>query len=364
MHVGASTIFQNPGSTRTDHDVYRNELRIAGLIEPLGFDSAWGVEHHFTDYTMLPDVMEFLAYMAGRTERIQLGSMVMVLPWHQPMRAAEQISMLDNLSDGRVILGLGRGSGRVEFDGFGLDMSESRQRFVEAATMVLEGLETGTCEFDGEFVKQSRADIRPFPFKTFRGRTYIGSLSPESAPMIAQLGAAIFVVPQKPWHRLDEEFASYRTQFAEIHGHPAPPPAFGAWVYCHEDEEVARERAFEYVGRYWDSTLEHYQFHTGHMSSQKGYEYYGAFAKTMDEKGPEAMLQHFVNLQVFGTPEQCAEKVKWIATHLGADLFTAVFSYGNMPYDLAEASMRLFAKDVLPELKQFSAAEARAAQAV
>ena len=130
------------------------------MVEPLGFQSVWGVEHHFTDYTMCPDVLQFLSYMAGRTPSVQLGSMVVVLPWHDPMRVAEEVSMLDNLSGGRLILGLGRGAGKVEFDGFRLSMDESRPRFVEAAEMLLRGLESGYCEYDGVFVKQPRAAIR------------------------------------------------------------------------------------------------------------------------------------------------------------------------------------------------------------
>ena len=107
MHVGMASIFQNPGKHTTDREVYENGLRLACLAEPLGFDSVWTVEHHFTDYTMCPDPLQFLTYMAGRTSRVQLGSMVVVLPWHDPMRVAEQVSMLDHMSDGRFILGLG-----------------------------------------------------------------------------------------------------------------------------------------------------------------------------------------------------------------------------------------------------------------
>ena len=72
MHVGMTTIFQNPHRSRTDYDVYRNELRLADLAEPLGYESIWGVEHHFTDYTICPDVLQFLAYMAGRQEKRRL----------------------------------------------------------------------------------------------------------------------------------------------------------------------------------------------------------------------------------------------------------------------------------------------------
>src|SRR5437870_12872910 len=137
MHVGLATVFQNPKQTRSDYDVYRNELRLADQAEPLGFESIWGVEHHFTDYTMCPDVLQFLTYMAGRTRQAGLGSMVVVLPWHDPMRVAEEVSMLDNISDGRLILGLGRGAGPVEFDGLRLSMDASRARFAEAAETLL-----------------------------------------------------------------------------------------------------------------------------------------------------------------------------------------------------------------------------------
>ena len=113
---------------------------------------------------MCPDVLQFLTYMAGRTERAQLGSMVVVLPWHDPMRAAEEIAMLDNISDGRLILGLGpRAPARWSSTASGSRMDESRPRFVECAEMILGGLESGYCEYDGAFVKQPRAAIRPAP---------------------------------------------------------------------------------------------------------------------------------------------------------------------------------------------------------
>ena len=98
MHVGAAIILQNPRNAQADGEVYERELALADLVEPLGFESIWSVEHHFTDYAMCPDVLQFLTYMAGRTRTIQLGSMVVVLPWHDPIRVAEQVSVLDHLS--------------------------------------------------------------------------------------------------------------------------------------------------------------------------------------------------------------------------------------------------------------------------
>ncbi|MBI4608742.1 MAG: LLM class flavin-dependent oxidoreductase, partial [Candidatus Rokubacteria bacterium] len=279
MHVGMATVFQNPSKARADYDVYRNELRLADLAEPLGFESVWGVEHHFTDYTMCPDVLQFLTYMAGRTERLQLGSMVVVLPWHDPLRVAEQVAMLDTISKGRLILGLGRGAGRVEFDGFRLPMEESRQRFVECAEMLLRGLEAGACEYDGVFVKQPRAAIRPAPFKSFRGRTYAAAVSPESAPIMAKLGVGLLVIPQKPWAEVAKELDAYRTTYRQVNGTEAPAPICAGWTFCDPSAERAEELARRYIGGYYQTVLEHYRFVTPHLATTKGYEYYGKMAE-------------------------------------------------------------------------------------
>ena len=352
MHVGSSIFFQNFQHKRTDLEVYQNELKLADLAEPLGFDSIWGVEHHFTDYTMCPDVLQFLSYMAGRTERVQLGSMVVVLPWHDPMRIAEQFSVLDHLSGGRAIIGVGRGLGRVEFEGFRLDMSESRTRFAESAKMLVDALENGVAEFDGELIKQPKVDIRPKPYKSFHGRTYAAAVSPESSLALAQLGLGILIIPQKPWSEVENELKAYRGIFQEVNGTPAPPPIVVGFTFCHEDEDRAKEMANEYVGNYWDSIMDHYEFRSDHLKETKGYEYYGKFTEKIEQYGTQDVKDFFLDLQVWGTPDQCYDKIMSTRGRVGSDSFLAAFSFGAMPYDEVEKSMRLFAKEVLPRLKE------------
>ena len=352
MHVGSSIFFQNFQHKRTDLEVYQNELKLADLAEPLGFDSIWGVEHHFTDYTMCPDVLQFLSYMAGRTERVQLGSMVVVLPWHDPMRIAEQFSVLDHLSGGRAIIGVGRGLGRVEFEGFRLDMSESRTRFAESAKMLVDALEDGVAEFDGELIKQPKVDIRPKPYKSFQGRTYAAAVSPESSLALAQLGLGILIIPQKPWSEVENELKTYREIFQEVNGTPAPPPIVVGFTFCHEDEDRAKEMASEYVGNYWDSIMDHYEFRSDHLKETKGYEYYGKFTEKIEQYGTQDVKDFFLDLQVWGTPDQCYDKIMSTRGRVGSDSFLAAFSFGAMPYDEVEKSMRLFAKEVLPRLKE------------
>ncbi|HET7874110.1 MAG TPA: LLM class flavin-dependent oxidoreductase [Methylomirabilota bacterium] len=364
MHVGMATVFQNPGKARPDLEVYRNELRLADLAEPLGFESIWGVEHHFTDYTMCPDVIQFLTYMAGRTERVQLGSMVVVLPWHDPLRVAEEVAMLDHMSGGRMILGLGRGAGKVEFDGFRLSMDESRERFIESAQMLLQGLETGYCEFQGKFIRQPRAAIRPAPFKSFRGRTYAAAVSPESARIMAELGVGILIIPQKPWPEVAKELDVYRGIYREVNKTEAPAPVAAGWTFCGETPERAREMARRYIGAYYQSVLDHYQFAADHLSKTRGYEYYGKMTEKIHAYGNDRIIDYFVDLQVWGTPEQCYAKICEIRDRVGNDAFVGVFSYGGMDYALAERSMRLFTAEVMPELKILGPAPHRAAEPV
>jgi alkanesulfonate monooxygenase SsuD/methylene tetrahydromethanopterin reductase-like flavin-dependent oxidoreductase (luciferase family) len=363
MRVGMTAIFQNPHDARPDGDVYRDDLRLADLAEPLGFDSIWGVEHHFTDYTMCPDVLQFLTFMAGRTRRVQLGSMVVVLPWHDPLRVAEQVAMLDHLSEGRLVFGMGRGLGRVEFEGFRVPMEESRGRFVESAEMILEGLESGWCEYDGQFVKQPRKPIRPKPSRTFRGRSYAAAVSPESVQIMARLGVGILVIPQKPWDTVTAELAEYRDAYRRLNGAEPPPPVVAGWTFCDPDAGRAREMAVRWIGGYWQSVLRHYELGGDHFARTKGYETYAAMSRMVNDHGTDGVTEFFLNLQVWGTPQQCYEKVVDIRGRLGADTFVGAFSYAGMPVDEAERSMRLFAREVMPALKRLGPADAPVAEA-
>ena len=361
MDVGVSIIFQNKERFRSDLDVYRAELELAKLAEPLGFDSLWTVEHHFTDYTMTPDPLQFLAFMAGQTQTIKLGSMVIVLPWHKPVVVAERIAMLDHLCNGRTILGIGRGIGRIEYEGLGVDQNCSREIFVESANALLEALETGRMEIAGEHFQQPLRDIRPAPFKSFRDRTYAAAISPESSQIMADLGAGILVIPQKKWEEHAADLAAYRERFAAVHQRAAPAPIAACWVVCHEDEARAQELAHIYLTDYYVEAARHYEFGGEHFQNIKGHEQYARWAEGFSEVGTDAVAEFFMSLQVYGTPDQCFEQIMEIRRKFGNNTFVGVFSYGNMPYDEAEKGMRLFAEKVMPRLNALPDVEQSAA---
>jgi alkanesulfonate monooxygenase SsuD/methylene tetrahydromethanopterin reductase-like flavin-dependent oxidoreductase (luciferase family) len=353
MHVGMAVIFQNPAQSLTDREVYADNLRLADMAEPLGFESIWTPEHHFTDYTMCPNPAQFLTYMAGRTSKVRLGTMVMVLPWHHPVRVAEELSVLDHVSGGRAMLGIGRGIGKVEFDRFQIDMNESRDRFVETATALIQGLESGVLEFDGKYIKQIPSPIRPLPLRSFKGRTYASAVSPESMSLMAELGVGILIIPQKPWNDTVADIEKYSAIFETVQGRPAPPPISAGWVFCDEDPTRARELARKYIGEYYQTVLDHYDFGQ-HMKQTKGYEYYGKFHDTLKNHGDQKMIDYFVDLHIWGTPRQCVEKIAELHAKVGNSGFLGVFGYASMPSAEAERNLKLFSEKVMPEVKKLS----------
>ena len=356
MHVGSGVFFQNLGRTRTDAEVYAHELAMADLVEPLGFDSVWSAEHHFTDYTMCPDPCQLLTWIAGRTTRVKLGSMVMVLPWHDPVRVAEGFTVLDHMSQGRAILGIGRGLARVEFTGFRAAMGESRPRFVEYAEAILRGLETGTIEYDGTHYKQPRTAIRPAPFRSFKGRVYASSVSPESSRIMAELGVGIMIIAQKPWEKTIEDLDTYRAIYREVNGEAPPKPLLVSFTAVHEDAETAREMFERHVVGYCDSVVTHYEFENAGLADIPGYEYYAGLSHNITKHGRAKFARFLADLQTYGTPDQVVEQMIENNRRIDGAGVIAVFSYGGMTPEVARGNIRLFAEKVLPRLKAHDAA--------
>src|SRR5215469_4877366 len=237
MHVGYGTGFQHLGSY-SDRQFMREELGNCEMAEPWGFDSVWATEHHFDNYSLSPDVCQLLSYIAGQTKRIKLGSMVVVVPWHDPVRLAEQISLLDHVSGGRYILGVGRGLARREFEGLRIDQNEGRMRFDEYTQLVLDALETGFME-GGATVKQPRREIRPRPFKSFAGRRFAAAASKDSVPSVAKLGLGLLIILQKPWDQVKADLDTYHQRWGEFHPRLAPPKPFCSG-FCFVDESADR----------------------------------------------------------------------------------------------------------------------------
>ena len=353
MDVGVQTVFSSHGwDGITDAEVYDTETRLALLADELGFDCVWAVEHHFYDYSFCPDNTEWLAYVAGRTSRIDVGTAAVIMPWNEPLRVAEKISLLDQMSGGRVRFGMGRGLSRREYGHFGtIEMDESRERFDEGAPMVLDALRTGWIEGDGKFYPQPRTPIRPAPARSFDGRTYAVATSDDSIEAAARLGAAMVLFSDRRWESRMPLVERWRSLSREYHGAEPPPPLICDFVYCSHDADAVVERGHRYMATYLESVLEHYEVTNTHFEGMKGYESYAKAADVLRKMGTTGFLDGFLAATASGTPEQILENYRGRWELMGAFEAAPAFRFGGVPDAEAEASMRLFAAEVLPELK-------------
>src|ERR1700677_332215 len=164
VEIVYTPVWQNPGNARSPLKFVQDEISLMDQVEKLGFDACFSPEHHFDiDYSACPDNFLPLSWLAGRTTKLKVGLGAVILPWNDPLRAVEKLSLLDHLSNGRCLAGFGRGLAKMEYAHFGIPMEESRGRFDEAVGMVLAALRTGHIEGDGPFYKQVPTPIHPTP---------------------------------------------------------------------------------------------------------------------------------------------------------------------------------------------------------
>ncbi|OBJ69105.1 LLM class flavin-dependent oxidoreductase [Mycobacterium sp. 1274756.6] len=351
MHTGLSLNFQNVDDQVEDADVYRHELGLASRAEEAGFDSVWVPENHFTSYQLTPNAPQLLAWLAARTKRLRLGTMVSVLPWQDPIRTAESFVMLDHLSQGRAMFGLGRGAGRVEFDGFRSKMGESRERFSEYAEAIMNGLDSGFMAYDGEFYQQPRVELRPRVYAPFRGRTFASAVSSRSIDLMANLGIGLMIIAQKPWDAVVAEMAIYRKRFLELNNEEAPKPVLCLFVGVATTEAEAQHLRVEHLQRYARSTVEHYEFDNIEFSAIEGYEYYSALSRDIREHGIDQFSSELADLHVWGTPDQVVDEILGHVGRLDAGAVVLTTAYGNMPPEVSTANFELVASEVVPRLK-------------
>jgi len=334
-----------------DHELMKGELALGDLAEPLGFDSLWCFEHHFTSYMLSPNPLQTLSYFAGRTSRIQLGTMVVVLPWHHPVRVAEQVLLLDHFSHGRTLLGVGRGIGRIEYEKLGVDQAASKPLSIELIRCLTSALERGICEYEGEHVRQPKVQLRPGPFRSFRDRIFIGAGSPETSPICAELGVGILVIPQKSAEAHVADVTAYREAYEKI-GVRAPAPIFQNMFYVDDDAVRAREEGRRHFDLHYDAIIDHYEFRGTHFANDPNNKAYAALQRMISTpEGEKAWKDAMFPMNPVGTPKQVRDQILDQRAMFGAESFVAGPRYGAMSMAEAERNLRLFADQVLPALR-------------
>lgn len=332
--------------------VFVNQAKALGeMVEPLGFDSLWTTEHYGSPYSMSTNPLLWLAYWAARTERIDLGSAVVVAPWWNPVRLAHEISMLDILLGGnrRLLVGLGRGVAAHEYESLGIPRDKSREYFAEVLEILRRADAQERFSFDGEIFKIPPTSIRPQgPHK---GRLLddvrAAFTTRRSAELAAEAGLGQLFVAGEPIDQMREQVR----QFNEIRadrGMAPDQPTLLLWSYCAETQEGVEE-GYSYFGAHARDANNHYfKWNTPGFAGVKGYEDYVKDSQNAADSTPYDRR----DTQPIGTPDQIIKRIEELRSATDMGYLVIHVTYGGMPPEKAERSMRLFAKEVLPALHE------------
>ncbi len=353
MHVGYATGFQHQsGPEVNDAQFLKADLDMAVRAEDLGFDSIWVTEHHFSNYSISPSPLQTLAYLAAKTKRVKLGTQVIVLPWNDPVRVAEQALWLDNITEGRLLLGFGRGLGKMEYDGMRVDINQTRQLYREYAELIIGALETGVIE-GGTITQQPRRELRPRPFKSFQGRIFGSAGSPESVRTVAELGIGVLIINPEPRANLGVDFDTYQSVWNEVHGatRDAPSPLLSGTIFVDESSDRAKELSSKYHRINFRAAVENYGMAEADFGTSKGNEFYKNMRVTPEKI--DEMADKMGSVMPAGNPNEILEILERINKETKLQGFFPHFHFGGMLREEAERNMRLFAQKVLPEVQSW-----------
>lgn len=341
-------------------------MALGDLAEPLGFDGIWAPEHFGTPYGMVPNPLQLLTYFAARTERVALGTFVIVAPWWHPVRLAHQIAYLDILSNGRLTtIGLGRGVAKSEFAGVGVPREEARARFNETLDILTLAFSSPRFSYDGEIFQVPEMSLRPAPKSADLHKRFFGSAATrDSLAILSRKGLVPLFVGNKPIEQAGEDVRFVNTIRAELGLAPCQPKNT-LFMYCAASEAEAA-RSQEWVVRANMDVNIHYGFaDAANFKGIAGYEAYAereaaatallAEAVTGKVDGKSALPGYHASNLMIGTPETVYAKIKAAQEACSFQEITLVTHFGNMPREAAVASTRLFAAEVLPALQKMDA---------
>jgi alkanesulfonate monooxygenase SsuD/methylene tetrahydromethanopterin reductase-like flavin-dependent oxidoreductase (luciferase family) len=344
---------------RSDAENYAKVIADCRLGHELGYDAVWALEHHFTPYFPTPDPMLFLSHIAAHCPGLGLGTCVIVLPWHHPLRISEQIAMLNLLSEGTLYLGLGRGSARYEYDRLGVDMTETRDRFREIVEIIQHSLAGKPFSYEGRYFSFPETQVRPHLRDRKAIKLYGAIGSPESAEIMAELGLSLIHTSNFPDHVTAATIGRWRECAAgqpiaqgvpdfPIHGHPT--------IVADTDEE-AIELARHYYPHFIRVQMQHYETAADYWKDTASFEFHSKmFANLAKLTKPGPDLEKTLKLQLVGSPETVIRRIETLRDELGiGHIITAHFLY-EMEDDLRHRSLRMFAERVIPHFRGGKAA--------
>jgi alkanesulfonate monooxygenase SsuD/methylene tetrahydromethanopterin reductase-like flavin-dependent oxidoreductase (luciferase family) len=354
MRFGTFFFFQAaPGLTHAE--VVHRELEQMEWTEELGFDQVWLTEHHFIDYGLAVDPATLAAAAASRTRQIRIGLAAAILPFHHPLRLAEQIALIDIIALGRLDVGVGRGNRPAEFTGYHIPQQENRERFEEAVDIMLHAWTEERFSYDGRFFTIRDARVIPKPWQRPHPPLYqvcaskdgIESTAARGWPM---LNSVLFGPVEQLANSRDTYVAGLRrhgrseTEITEL---------LRSWgvsrqIYVAPTDAQALAEARDAEMWYQESFRRFIvpdRIEDAHPSLQPGF-------RAMDDTLSKVTWERLVaETLAFGSPDTVVRHMEQMRA-MGVGHVLCWMNFGGLPQDKIRSSMELFAREVMPRFRE------------
>ncbi len=370
------------------NNLYKETLAQCELADQVGFDNLWFVEHHFlTGFSGSPCPEVMFGALSRITKQIRIGFGVCILPYHHPVRVAERVAMVDQLTDGRVEFGTGR-SNAYEQIGLGIDPRDTRSRWNESIRMLPKIWQSeGEYSYEGEHWNVPSRRVLPKPFQKPHPRMYLACTQPESFRLAAEMGIGVLSSASYATEILKQHVQTYRDAIKDAD----PVGAFvndfwgnNVHAFCGEDNQEARElaaesmktffgpdkpyiegriNAYEELLEAWGGVPDHLQADFGRWlrQSDEAHQEQAAQAGISLDSGPGAARAAVAQLDantladrgviIAGDPESCIKTVK-MYEDIGVDQVMLIMQTETIPHEKVMGSIELFGKKVIPAFRE------------
>lgn len=346
MRFGIFLLLQSP-DMRPSKETYAHALEQGVLADQLGFDYIVAAEHHFSSYGFLPYPLLLVPTLAERTKHIRFSTAVVVLPLRNPIQLAEEIAMLDIITNGRVEVGFGTGYQEYEFQRFGVNLAENRPMFEESYDLLTQLLSRENVSYQGRYWNLPETTTLPRPI-TLPHPPFWRATS--TVPTMAwSLERGIKVITGGTSSSMERIITNWYLFQDAVELAKAPWPQefiIQRGVYISDSEADAK------------SMLPHAVWHTrtarglaaNALPVNAGRALTERTALVIQEDDPEFLYKDWF----FGTPEMVAEKIDRMTRYTGVSYLNCTFNLGQIPHDKVMRSMELFATKVMPQFRAYT----------
>jgi alkanesulfonate monooxygenase SsuD/methylene tetrahydromethanopterin reductase-like flavin-dependent oxidoreductase (luciferase family) len=340
MQLGLFSLLTHRDNPRGIPGVIDDACSMVETAEAAGFDVAWFAEHHFTNYSLSVSPLMMASHLAARTKRIKVGPCVVVLPLHNPLRAAQEIALLDQQSGGRAMLGLGSGYQAYEFDRFGTPIAEKTEVFLDYWEVMRQALVDGHVRFEGRHITVPETVVAIRPVQAPMPPLFLTSLHPAVLAKLAPDGAVPFVSSGSKGTtaaRVVSRDATLKSWTACGFDPATMPVALMSGIHITDSPAEALEAAER--ARYYTRMV--------HALRASILDLDGATLRPVAPPD-EPTLEEFRDNFVIGDAHHVAERVIQDIRLLDPIHYNCFFQFGDMPVARARRSLERFAAEVIP----------------